>query len=344
MQRSNQVIVFGELLMRLCTQRHERIVQARQFDVGYTGAETNAAVSLSNYGIGCAVVSAVPDNLVGDACINFLRQFGLNTDHIQRCGSRLGVNYFEVGASQRASTVLYDREHSAIRDLRPGMISWDEIFAGQSWFHFSGTAPALCDDVAAVTLEACQSAQRHGVTVSCDLNYRSKLWTPEKAQQVMTPLMDHVDVLIGNEEDAEIVFGITAGDTDASAGRLDTAAYRQVAEQLTARFGFHYVATTLRQSISASHNYWSGVLFDGSELHISQKYEIKPIIDRIGAGDAFSGGLIYGLLSEMPLAEALEFAVAASCLKHSVPGDFNLVSRDDVMALMGGDGTGRVRR
>jgi len=339
-----RVVVFGELLLRLCTEGHGRIVQARKFEAGYTGAETNAAVSLSNYGVDCQVVSAVPQNLVGDACLAFLKQYGLGTRFVVRCGSRLGVNFFEVGAAQRPSTVLYDREHSAIRDLQPGQIPWNEIFDGADWFHLSGTAPALCPSVAEITQEACQVAQQHGVTVSCDLNYRSKLWTPDEAKQTMTPLMEHVDVLIGNEEDAHNVFGISAANTDVAAGRLDVASYHDVARQLKERFGFRYVATTLRQSLSASHNHWSGVLFDGEEFLTSTTYDIHPIVDRIGAGDAFSGGLIFGLMHELPLQKSLEFAVAASCLKHSIPGDFNLVSEDEVWSLVQGDGSGRVER
>lgn len=344
MDRKNRAVFFGELLMRLATKRHERIVQARELDVGYTGAETNAAVSLSHFGIECDIVSAVPDNEIGQACINFLRQFGLHTDYIKRCGERLGTNYFEIGASQRASKVIYDRRHSAIHELRVGDLPWDEIFADQAWFHFSGTAPALSDDIADIVSEACQAAQGNGVTVSCDLNYRRKLWSPDKANQVMVPLMQHIDVLIGNEEDAEIVFGIKAEGVDVGSGCLNAESYKAVARQLHDRFGLRYVATTLRESLSASHNNWSGLLFDGKDAYLSKKHAIHQIVDRIGAGDAFSGGLIYGLLQRVDLQQVVEFATAASCLKHTIHGDFNLMSKDEVMALVQGDASGRVKR
>ena len=231
-----------------------------------------------------------------------------------------------------------------MRVLRTGQIPGDRVWRGISGLPCSGTAPALSDDVAAVVEEACKAAQSHGVTVSCDLNFRRKLWTPEKANAVMSPLMSHVDVLIGNEEDSELVFGIKAANTNVTAGTIDVAAYKEVAIQLVNRFKFKFVATTLRESVTASHNWWSGILFDGKAVHVSKKYEIIPIVDRIGAGDAFSGGLIYGVISGMSLPDALEFAVAASCLKHSIPGDFNLVNRHEVMELVNGDGTGRVQR
>ena len=253
----SRAVVFGEQMLRLDTKRFERFLQAKEFDIGFTGAETNSAISLVNYGVGCDVVSAVPDHELGQACINHLRRYGLNTNHIQRCGNRLGILYVESGASQRASKVIYDREHSAIRELSPGDIPWDEIFEGKEWFHFSGTAPALSDNVADVVNEACQSAKRHGVTISCDLNYRKKLWNKKEAQKVMTDLMQWIDVLIGNEEDADNVFGIQAEGVDVTSGELNSTSYQSVAKQLLAKFDLQLVATTLRESLSASDNNWS---------------------------------------------------------------------------------------
>jgi 2-dehydro-3-deoxygluconokinase len=336
-------VFFGELLMRLATKSYERFVQAGEFEVGYTGAEANAAVSLANFGLDAYVVSVVPDTEIGQACINFIRQFGVHTDFVLRGGRRLGTFYLETGASQRPSKVIYDRAGSAMTELGPGRVNWDEVFAGKQWFHWSGTAPALSDGMAAATREACQAARKHGLTVSCDLNYRRKLWPPEKARAVMTDLMQYVDVLIGNEEDSAIVLGAAAKGVDVAAGSLDAERYRDVAAELHRRFGFKYVATTLRESVSASENGWSCLLSDGRECYLSRKYRIW-IVDRVGGGDSFSGGLIYGLLAGMNGQETVEFAAAASCLKHSIHGDFNHVSRDEVLALIGGAGSGRIQR
>lgn len=336
-------VFFGELLMRLATKRNERFVQSREFEVGYTGAEANAAVSLVNFGLKAYVVSVVPDTEIGQACINFIRQFGVNTDFVLRDGSRLGTFYLETGASQRPSKVIYDRAGSAFTELKPGRINWDEVFAGKQWFHWSGTAPALSEGMAATTLEACQAARRHGLTISCDLNYRRKLWSPEQARATMTELMSYVDVLIGNEEDASIVLGVEANGVDVSKGTLDVERYEEVASQLHGRFGFKYVATTLRESISASENGWSCLLSDGNCCYLSRKYRIW-VVDRVGGGDSFSAGLIYSLLNGMNAQDAVEFAAAASCLKHSIHGDFNQVSKDEVMALVNGGGAGRIQR
>lgn len=343
MNHDIKVVFFGELLMRLGTKRYERFVQAREFEVGYTGAEANVAVSLTNYGLDTYIVSGVPDTEIGQACINYIRQFGVNTDYVKRLGKRLGTFYLETGASQRPSKVIYDRAGSSITELKLGDIDWDEIFQGKKWFHFSGTAPALADNVAEVTKEACASAKKLGLTVSCDLNFRRKLWTPEKAQVVMTELMKFVDVLIGNEEDADKVFGVRAKGVDVTKGKLDVEAYKDVARQLYEKFDLQYVATTLRESISAFDNNWSGLLYDGKEVYHSRQYHIH-IVDRVGGGDSFSGGLIYGLLTSMTLQETVEFAAAASCLKHSIHGDFNLTSLNEVNILMRGDASGRVQR
>ncbi len=343
MNDSKKAVFFGELLMRLATRRYERFVQAREFEVAYTGAEANAAVSLANYGLASYVVSVVPDTEIGQACIDFVRQFGVNTDYVLRSGKRLGTFYLESGASQRPSKVIYDRAGSSITELAPGTVNWDEVFAGKHWFHWSGTAPALSDPMAATTRESCQAAKRQGLTVSCDLNYRRKLWSPEKARAVMSDLMQYVDVLIGNEEDSAIVLGVAAKGVDVAQGTLDAGRYQEVAAELHRRFGFKYVATTLRESLSASENGWSCLLSDGNECYLSRKYRIW-IVDRVGGGDSFSGGLIYGLLTGMNGQETVEFAAAASCLKHSIHGDFNHVSKEEVLALVGGSGSGRIQR
>jgi 2-dehydro-3-deoxygluconokinase len=339
-----QAVFFGELMMRLSTKRHERIIQAREFDVLYSGAEANLGVSLANYGLQSFMVSSVPDNAVGQACLNYMRQFGLNVDHVKRNGFRLGIYYVETGASQRPSTFLYNRKGSSITELRTGDFDWAGIFSGKHWFHFTGITPALADSVAEITKEACVAAKKHGLMVSADLNFRRKLWSPEKARQVMTDLMPQVDVLFTNEEEAEVVFGIKARDTDVHRGKLDGLGYQDVARQLHDKFKLKYVSITLRESLSASANKWSGMVFDGTQFHTSRKYHIDNIVDRIGGGDAFSASIIYGLLTGQDLKDTVEFAAAASCLKHSIHGDFNLVSFDEVLALMKGDGSGRIQR
>jgi 2-dehydro-3-deoxygluconokinase len=343
MAEGKKVVFFGELLMRLATRRYERFVQAQEFEVGYTGAEANAAVSLANYGMDAYVVSVVPDTDIGQACVNYIRQFGVNTDFVLRGGKRLGVFYLETGASQRPSKVIYDRASSSITELKPGMVDWARIFSGKHCFHWSGTAPALSDSMAATTKEACVAAKRGGLMVSCDLNYRRKLWTPEKARQVMTDLMQHVDVLIGNEEDSAIVLGVAAKGVDVAKADLDAERYKDVAAELHRRFTFKYVATTLRESLSASENGWSCLLSDGRKCYLSRKYRIW-VVDRVGGGDAFSGGLVYGLLSGMSCQDAVEFAAAASCLKHAIHGDFNHVTKEEVMELVSGGGSGRIQR
>lgn len=339
-----KIVAFGELLLRLAPRGFGRFTQADEFEARYTGAEANAAVSLVNFGMEAYAVSKVPDNEIGQACINYLSRFRVNTDFIARGGERLGLFYLETGAAQRASKIIYDRSHSAIRESKPKDYDWEAICSGKDWFHFSGTAPALGENVQRVLEDGLRAAKKHGLTVSCDLNYRAKLWSPQEANRVMTPLMQDVDVLIGNEEDSEKVFGIKAEGGDAAKGRLVGESYKQVAEQLARRFGFKHVATTLRESISASANGWAGLLYDGVTHYLSRRYEVNPIVDRVGGGDSFTGALIYGILSGFDPQRCVDFAVAASCLKHSIVGDFNMVSVKEVEALLSGDASGRVQR
>ncbi|OPZ98501.1 MAG: 2-dehydro-3-deoxygluconokinase [Planctomycetes bacterium ADurb.Bin412] len=339
-----KAVFFGELMMRLATKHYERIVQAREFEVDYTGAEANVGVSLVNYGMESYVVSAVPDNAVGQACLNAMRQYGHNIDYVQKRGFRLGIYYVETGVSQRPSTFLYNRKGSAITEMRVGDYPWAEIFAGKDWFHFTGITPALADSVAEITKEACIAAKKAGVTISCDLNFRKKLWSKEKASQVMTDLMQYVDVLFTNEEEAQTLFGIHASQTDITSGKLNKDGYEDVARQLVKKFNLKYVSISLRESISASVNDWSGMIYDGKKSYFSRVYHIDHIVDRIGGGDAFSSGVIYGLLNGWSMQDTVEFAAAASCLKHTIHRDFNLVSLDEVMALVKGDASGRIQR
>lgn len=338
-----KVVTFGEIMLRLSTPGHQRFVQAGSFDVCYGGGEANVAVSLANYGLEAAFVTKVPEHEIGQCAVNSLRQFGVDTRFIARGGKRLGIYFLETGAAQRPSKVIYDRAHSAISEAEPGDFNWQEIFAGADWFHFTGITPALSTNASAITLQACQTAKEMGLTVSVDLNYRKKLWTPEEANTTMSKLMPYVDICIGNEEDAEKVFGIRAKGTDVSKGEINHAAYEDVARQLMERFGFKYVASTLRESLSASDNGWSAMLYDGKKAYFSRKYHIH-LVDRVGGGDSFAAGLIYGMVTGMELQAALEFAAAASALKQTIPGDFNLVSKKEVETLMHGDGSGRVQR
>ena len=335
---------FGEVLLRLNPRSQERLRQANALEVRYSGAEANVGVSLANFGLRAFAVTKVPDNELGQACLDYLRRFGLNTDHAAVGGSRLGVFYLETGASQRPSKVIYDRANSSFAESGPGDYDWDSILRGKGWLHFSGTAPALGPGVVQALEEGLAEAKRLGIMTSCDLNYRAKLWSPEEAGRVMSRLMPSVDLLLGNEEDAEKVFGIHAQGSDAASGRLAVEGHRTVAVQLAERFGFRFVATTLRESISASANRWAGLLYDGDRHYVSRQYLIDPIVDRVGAGDSFAGGLIYGLVSGLGPQETVDFATAASCLKHTVPGDFNLASVTEVNALVAGNDTGRVQR
>ncbi|MBD3265164.1 sugar kinase [bacterium] len=342
-QYSKKVVTFGEIMMRLSPPDYDRFVQTDSFDVTFGGAEANVSVAMANYGFHSVFVTALPKHEIGQCVVNSLRTYGVDTKFIAREGNRVGVYFVEKGASQRPSKVIYDRAHSSIAELKTGAIDWDAVFKDAAWFHWSGITPALSDSAAAVMKEALQAAKNHGVTVSVDLNFRKKLWTKEKAQQVMTGLMQYVDIAIGNEEDAECVFGIKAGKSDITAGELDVEAYKSVAKQLIDTFGLQKAAITLRESISASDNNWSACLHNGQDFFLSRKYKIH-IVDRVGGGDSFASGLMCGLLSGKSDANALEFGVAASCLKQTIPGDFNLVSVAEVESLTGGDQSGRVQR
>lgn len=339
----SKVVTFGEIMLRLSPPGHQRFVQATSFDAVYGGGEANVAVSLANYGLDAYFVTKVPNHEMGQCAVNALRSLGVHTDYVARGGDRLGIYFCELGASQRASRVIYDRANSAIAQIKPGEFEWAEILRGAQWFHFTGITPALSDTAAAVTLEAARTAKDMGIKVSADLNYRKKLWSQEKANRVMSELMRYVDVAIGNEEDAERIFGISAHSSDVTRGQLCTEAYQDVAQELRCRFGLDSVAITLRESISASDNMWSGMLYNGHDFHVSRKYRVH-IVDRVGGGDSFAGGLIYALLTGMEGKDVVEFAAAASCLKHSVFGDFNMVSTSEVEALVSGDGSGRVQR
>jgi 2-dehydro-3-deoxygluconokinase len=336
-------ITFGEIMLRLAPVGYERIVQSKEYGVVYGGGEANVAVSLANYGKNAYFVSKLPKHEIGQAAVNELRKYGVNTEYITRGGERVGIYFCEKGASQRPSKVIYDRAHSSISEAKSSDFNWDEIFEGAEWFHFTGITPALGDDCAAITLEAVKKAKAAGVTVSVDLNYRKKLWSTEKAGKVMAEIVKYCDVVIANEEDAEKVFGIKAEATDITSGHLSDEGYRTVARQLQERFDLKYVAITLRESFSASHNGWSAMLYDGKEFYKSKRYDIN-VIDRVGGGDSFGGGLIYGLTSGMSNGDALEFAVAASCLKHTIEGDFNMVTKEEVETLAMGDASGRVQR
>ena len=338
-----KVVTFGEIMMRLQPPGYKRFIQAQSFEVEYGGGEANVAVSVANYGMTACFVTKLPDNPIGDACLAQLRKMNVCTRHIARGGERLGIYFAEKGASQRASNVVYDRAHSSIATATKEDFCWDTIFDGADWFHFTGITPAISDEAAALCLEACKTAKEKGVKISCDLNFRKKLWTSEKAGRVMGELCEYVDVLIANEEDAEKVFGIKAAETDITGGELSDEGYKDVCRQLTDRFGFEKVAITLRESVSASVNNWAALLYDSGEFYKSKKYTMT-IVDRVGGGDSFGGGLIYACLSGYSSQDTIEFAVAASCLKHSIEGDMNLVTLAEVKNLMKGDGSGRVQR
>ncbi len=344
---SKKVVTFGEIMMRLSPPAFQRFGQARSFDVIYGGGEANVAVSLANYGVSVDYVTRLPNNDLGDACIQFLRQYGVGVEKIVRGGDRLGIYFLEMGAVQRGSKVIYDRANSAIAAARPGMIDWPAAFADADWFHWTGITPAISENLAALCLEGVQAAKEMGLTVSCDLNYRSKLWKWGKnATEVMPELVRYADVAVGNEEDADKAFGIRAPETDVTSGVVEAARYRFVCQELAGRFSnLKTIAITLRGSLSASHNTWSGVLWHGGQFYAAPIYDVTHIVDRVGGGDAFVGGLIYGLRTYGDdVQKALDFAVAASCLKHTVFGDFNLVTVPEVEKLMGGDVSGRVSR
>lgn len=340
---TKKVVTFGELMLRLAPVGYTRFVQADSFGATYGGGEANVAVSLANYGLDARFVTKLPKHEIGQAAVNSLRRFGVDTSYITRGGDKVGIYFLEKGASQRPSKVIYDRAGSAIATAKSEDFNWDEIFDGVSWFHFTGITPALGDDIAEICIEACKKAKEKGITISCDLNYRNKLWSKEKASQVMGELCQYVDVCIANEEDASDVFGIKAKDTDVTAGEVNHEGYKEVAKELMERFSFSHVAITLRESLSANDNNWSAMLYDGNDYFFSKKYAMR-IVDRVGGGDSFGGGLITALLDEKAPAEVIEFAVAASCLKHSIEGDYNMVSKEEVLKLAGGDGSGRVQR
>ncbi len=338
-----RIITFGEIMMRLNPPGNQRFVQTDNFCVSYAGGEANVAVSLANYGMDAAFVSKVPAHEIGQSAVNALRRYGVDTKYMVRGGDRLGTYYVEKGASQRASKVIYDRAYSAISLATSNDFDWDAIFDGADWFHWTGITPALGGEMPAICLEACKAAKERGITVSCDLNYRKKLWSTEEANKVMSELVKYVDVCIANEEDAKDVFGIEAEGTDIDAGKLNHEGYISVAQQISERFGCKKVAITLRGSISANDNDWAAMLYTDGKAYFSPTYRIH-IVDRVGGGDSFGGGLIYALLSEKEPQAAINYAVAASCLKHSIENDFNLVSVSEVEALAGGNASGRVQR
>jgi 2-dehydro-3-deoxygluconokinase len=338
-----KVVTFGEIMLRLAPEGYYRFVQADTYGATFGGGEANVAVSLANYGIDAKFVTKLPCHEIGQSAVNSLRKYGVDTQFITRGGDRVGIYYLEKGASQRPSKVIYDRAGSAIAKADSSDFDWDKIFDGVDWFHFTGITPALGDNVAQITLEAVKAAKAKGITVSCDLNYRKKLWSKEKAGQVMGELCKYVDVCIANEEDAGVVFGIRSKGTDVTAGTVNHEGYKDVAKQLAERFGFKKVAITLRTSISANDNKWAAMLYDGNDFFFSKQY-LMHIVDRVGGGDSFGGGLIYACLENMEPQQIIEFATAASCLKHSIEGDFNMVSVNEVLTLAGGDGSGRVQR
>jgi 2-dehydro-3-deoxygluconokinase len=338
-----KVITLGEIMLRLAPSGYYRFVQAESYGATYGGGEANVAVSLANYGVDASFVTKLPKHEIGQGAINSLRTFGVDTSHIVRGGDRVGIYFLEKGASQRPSKVIYDRAGSSFATAASEDFDWDQIFEGVTWFHFTGITPAVSDSASEITLAACKAAKEKGITISCDLNYRNKLWSREKAGKVMSELCEYVDVCISNEEDASDVFGIKASNTDVTSGKVDHEGYKDVAIQLMERFHFSKVAITLRSSISANDNNWAAMLYDGTDFCFSKSYSVH-IVDRVGGGDSFGGGLIYACLNQYSSQDAVEFATAASCLKHSIEGDFNQVSVEEVKKLAGGDSSGRVQR
>ena len=348
----SKIVTFGEIMLRLAPPGFQRFTQARSFEAIYGGGEANVAVSLANFGEDVEFVTRLPKNDLGDACMMSLRGYGIRTEHIARGGERIGIYFLETGAAQRGSKVIYDRANSSFATIQTGSIDWKKIFEGADWFHWTGITPAVSQGAADVCREAIQVAREMGITVSTDLNYRAKLWKWGKsAGEVMTELVSMCDVALGNEEDAEKVFGIKAPESDVTAGKVEADHYRYVCEELNKKFpSLKTISITLRGSLSASHNTWSGVLWTRAErgrsanFYVAPVYNILPIVDRVGGGDSFMGGLIYGLRKYDDPQQALNFAAAAACLKHSIIGDFNAVSVSEVEALMGGDASGRVSR
>lgn len=338
-----KVVTFGELMLRLEPPGYLRFVQTENLSATFGGAEANVAISLANFGVDSCYVTKLPSHEIGQAAVNSLRKFGVNTQYIVRGGPRVGIYYNERGASQRGSKCIYDRAGSSIQLSKPEDFDWKQIMQGASWFHITGITPALGPNLVQSCIEAAEEAHKAGATVSLDLNYRAKLWSREEANKAMTELCKYVDICVANEDDAADVFGIKAEDTDTTKGELSTEGYKSVARQLTEKFAFKKVAITLRTSINANRNDWQALLYDGKDFFFSKKYEIW-IVDRVGGGDSFTAGLIYSLLSGKSNQEAVEFAVAASCLKHTIEGDFNMVSVAEVEKLASGNASGRIQR
>ncbi|MCD2491999.1 sugar kinase [Lacrimispora sp. NSJ-141] len=338
-----KVVTFGEIMLRLEPLGYYRFLQSDQYQALYGGGEANVAVSLANFGVDVDYVTKLPAHEIGQGAVNSLRRFGVGTEKIVRGGDRVGIYYLEKGAAQRASKVIYDRSNSAAALAKAEEFDWEAIFDGAEWFHFTGITPALGGELPLICEEACKIAKKKGLKVSCDLNYRKKLWSRDQAKETMTKLAGYIDVCIANEEDAKDVFGISAPATDIEGGKLNHEGYKAVAEQLAGTYGFDMVAITLRTSLSASDNIWAAMLYDGSRHYFSKSYPVH-IVDRVGGGDSFGAGLIYSFLNGKETQDTLEFAVAASCLKHTVEGDFNMVSIEEVRKLAEGDGSGRVQR
>ena len=340
-----KVISFGEILLRLAAPGYTKLFQKDNLESTFCGGEANVAVSLANFGLDSAYITKVPESDVGHAAVNSLRYFGVDTDDVVYGDGRLGLYYLEKGASQRPSKVIYDRAYSSIALAKRSDFDWDKILDGADWLHWTGINPALGGELPLICEDACKAARERGMTISCDLNYRGKLWSPEKAQEVMKPLMKYVDVCICNEEDAEKVLGIKAQDTDVESGELSHVGYVPTAEMIYSYYGCKFIATTLRKSFSASRNGWSAMLYDAEALesYFSREYDIQ-IVDRVGGGDSFAAGLIYGMIQKMSCQDAIEFATAASCLKHTIEGDFNRTSVADVQTLLKSGGNGRVQR
>lgn len=341
-----KTVTFGEIMLRLAAPGYSRFLQTDRFNVTYGGGEANVAVALARFGLNSHFLTRLPEHEIGQGAINSLRRYGVNTEFVIRGGDRIGIYFLETGASQRASKVLYDRADSAVTQMRPDMVDWERVFEGTDWFHWTGITPALGKNAQDCLREANEAAKKAGATVSCDLNFRKKLWTEQEAQAVMNPLMEYVDVCVANEEDIQKSLGYEAGASNVEAGELDEKGYADLARSIRKEYNFDTVAITLRESFSASRNGWSAMMYDSqdcAEPVRSTRYDIQ-IVDRVGGGDAFASGLIYGLLTLDNTRDALEFGVAASCLKQTLPGDFNLVSHDEVLKLMGNGGSGRVER
>jgi 2-dehydro-3-deoxygluconokinase len=340
---SKKVVTLGEIMMRLTTPGYQRFVQSESFDVTYGGGEANVATALCNYGLNGVFVSKVPDTAIGQSAINHLRRYGVDTQHVARGGERLGIYFLEIGASMRASQVIYDRAYASITDADISDFDFDKIFEGADWFHTTGITPALSDKAAALTEAALKAARERGITTSIDLNYRKKLWSKEKAREVMSRLCQYVDVCVGNEEDANDMLGFVSQGTDVTKGELNLDGFKDVCRQMKEKFGFKYIASTLRESYSASDNGWSALVYDGTEFYHTKEYEVR-IVDRVGSGDSFASGFIYGLVTGKSMKDSADFGVAASALKHTIPGDLNHATLSDVENLVKGDGSGRVQR